>query len=220
MASQRAVPRSRKEQQPKSERTKSAILRHAVHLASTEGLEGLTIGRLAELLKMSKSGLFAHFGSKLDLQLETIDAARSIFIDEVVRPALTKPEGMPRLWALCDGWLSLIERKVFEGGCFFTAASFEFDSRKGPVRDRIADIMRQWLVTLSTSVELAQIAGQLDKKIEAEKLAFEMHAIAMGAQWSFQLLDDKSAFRKARIVILQKLQSLATKKCPRLPTLK
>ena len=220
MASQRTTPRTRREQIPKSERTKSAILRHAVHLASTEGLEGLTIGRLAELLNMSKSGLFAHFGSKLDLQLETIDAARSIFIDEVVRPALTKPEGMPRLWALCDGWLSLIERKVFEGGCFFTAASFEFDSRKGPVRDRIAEIMRQWLVTLSTSVELAQIAGQLDKKIDAEKLAFEMHAIAMGAQWSFQLLDDKAAFRKSRMVILQKLQSLATGKCPKLPKLK
>ena len=220
MASQKASPRPRREQPPKSERTKSVILRHAVNLASTEGLEGLTIGRLADLLNMSKSGLFAHFGSKLELQIETVNAARGIFIDEIVRPALAKPEGMPRLWALCDGWLSLIERKVFTGGCFFTAASFEFDSRKGPVRDRIAEIMRQWLVTLTNAVEIAQTAGQLDAKLEADKLAFEMHAMAMGAQWAYQLLDDKKAFHKARIAILQKLKTLATDKCPPLPKVK
>src|SRR4051794_25806312 len=111
-------------QKTKSARTKSVILRHAIDISSVEGLEGLTIGRLAEQLEMSKSGLFAHFGSKQELQLETISAARQIFIDEIIRPAMDKPEGMLRLWALCDGWLSHVERKVFPGGCFFTAASF------------------------------------------------------------------------------------------------
>src|SRR5262249_38739798 len=117
----------------KGARTRDSILRVAVNLASVEGLEGLTIGRLADELKMSKSGLFAHFGSKEDLQLATVEMARRIFVEHVVQPALAEPEGMPRLWALCNGWLSHVENHVFQGGCFFTAASFEFDSRSGPV---------------------------------------------------------------------------------------
>src|SRR5215475_2731198 len=103
----------------KGVRTRESILRVAVDLASVEGLEGLTIGRLADELKMSKSGLFAHFGSKEELQLATIDMARRIFADYVVTPALTQPAGMPRLWALCDNWLAHVEKKIFQGGCFF-----------------------------------------------------------------------------------------------------
>src|SRR5215471_12370135 len=121
---------------PKGERTRESILRAAVDLASVEGLEGLTIGRLADELKMSKSGLFAHFGSKEDLQLATVQMARQIFVEQITRPALSAPKGMPRLWSIIDRWLAYIERGIFKGGCFFTAASFEFDSREGPVRDR------------------------------------------------------------------------------------
>src|SRR5260370_39795071 len=113
MARQQTVPTRR---QPRGERTKSAILRCAVDLASVEGMEGLSIGSLAEKLNMSKSGLFSHFGSKQELQLETIEAARQIFIGEIVRPALANPEGMLQLWALCDGWLSHVERRVCAGG--------------------------------------------------------------------------------------------------------
>src|ERR1043166_6451608 len=101
------------------ERTRRAILETAVHIASAEGLEGLTIGRLADDLSMSKSGLFAHFGSKEDLQLATIEAARQRFVDEVVRPALAAPRGYPRLMAICRGWLDYVQREVFPGGCFF-----------------------------------------------------------------------------------------------------
>src|SRR5262249_34859682 len=128
-------PRATKTLAAKGARTRDSILRVAVNLASVEGLQGLTIGRLAEELKMSKSGLFAHFGSKEELQVATVEMARQIFVEHVIRPALAEPEGMPRLWALCDRWLRHVESRVFAGGCFFTAASFEFDSRSGPVRD-------------------------------------------------------------------------------------
>src|SRR5260370_5923323 len=216
MARQQTVPTRR---QPRGERTKSAILRCAVDLASVEGLEGLSIGRLAEKLKLSKSGLFSHFGSKQELQLETIEAARQIFIEEIVRPALANPEGMLQLWALCDGWLSHVERRVFAGGCFFTAAAFEFDSRKGPIRNRIAEIMKIWIAKLQVAIEVAQKAGQLDSKVDAAQLAFEMNSLAMGAHWANQLLDKKNAFTETRTTILRKLRSLATKKCPPLPKL-
>jgi AcrR family transcriptional regulator len=205
------------QRQARGERTKSAILHCAVDLASLEGLEGLSIGRLAEKLNMSKSGLFAHFGSKQELQLETIEAARQIFIEEIIRPALANPEGMLQLWALCDGWLSHVERRVFAGGCFFTGAAFEFDSRKGPIRSRIAEIMRLWIAKLQSAIEVAQKAGQLDPKVDAGQLALEMNSLAMGAHWAHQLLDDKNAFVKTRVNILRKLRDLATKKCPPLP---
>ena len=203
--------------QPRGERTKSAILRCAVDLASVEGLEGLSIGRLAEKLHMSKSGLFAHFGSKQELQLETIDTAREIFVEEILRPALAQPEGMLRLWALCDGWLSHVERRIFAGGCFFTAAAFEFDSRKGPIRTRIAETMNTWIATLQTAIERAQKTGQLDPRVNAAQLALEMNSLAIGAHWADQLLDKKTALEETRAAILKKLRSLATKKCPPLP---
>src|SRR5579864_5470895 len=139
----------------KGVRTRESILRVAVDLASVEGLEGLTIGRLAEELKMSKSGLFAHFGSREELQLATVEMARQIFVEHVIRPALAVPAGAPRLWAICNAWVRYVEDPVFPGGCFFSAASFEFDSRPGPVRDRIAAVMQQWRTTLARAVEEA-----------------------------------------------------------------
>jgi len=199
---------------PKGERTREIILRVAVNLASAEGLEGVTIGRLADELGMSKSGLFAHFGSKEDLQLATVDAARAIFIEHVVRPALARAEGMPRLWALCDDWLAHIENRVFLGGCFFTAASFEFDSRPGPVRERIVAVMKEWLCTLSRGVDGAKKAGHLKASVDPEEFAFEIYSLAMGAHWAFQLLGDKKALSKVRSTILGRMRALATKKCP------
>jgi AcrR family transcriptional regulator len=118
-------------------RTREAILDRAVDLASTQGLEGLTIGRLATDLEMSKSGLFGHFGSKEELQLATIEAASGRFVTEVIQPTLAEPEGAPRLRALARSYLDYLERGVFAGGCFFAAASIEFDDRPGPVGDRI-----------------------------------------------------------------------------------
>jgi len=198
-------------------RTREAILSWAVDLASADGLEGLTVGSLAEQLKMSKSGLFAHFGSKEELQLATVEKARLIFIEKVTKPAIGARKGMPRLWGLVDHWLALVEKRIFRGGCFFSAASFEFDSRKGVVHDRIAEIMHEWIGVLERAVSEAQKAGHVDPKVDPSRLAFEIHAIALGAHWAFQLLDDRRAYSRARMILLEKLRSIATPASPRLP---
>ena len=192
------------------ERTRHAILETAVHIASAEGLEGLTIGRLASALSMSKSGLFAHFGSKEDLQVATVEAARAIFIREVIKPAFESTQGLLRLWKLCDIWLSYVQSGVFRGGCFFAAAAAEFDSRPGQVRDRIAEIMKEWLSTLRSAIVEAQQAGQLDKEIDATQLAFEFNSFELGANWAFQLYGDMRAFKRAREAIRERLNKYAT----------
>ena len=166
---------------------------------------------------MSKSGLFAHFGSKEELQLATVETARLIFIEEVTKPALAARRGMPRLWRLIDCWLALVEKSVFKGGCFFSAASFEFDSRKGVVRDRIAEIMHEWIAVISRAVYEAQKAGHVDPKVDPTRLAFEIHAVAMGAHWAFQLLEDRQAYPRARTTVLDRLRSVATPQSPRIP---
>lgn len=191
-------------------RTRQAILEAAVDLASVEGLEGLTIGRLAAALSMSKSGLFAHFGSKEELQLATVEAARAVFIREVIRPAFEAARGLPRLWSLCDIWLSYVQGGVFRGGCFFAAASAEFDSRPGPVRDRIAAIMKEWLDMLHRAVVEAQAAGQLDREVAPAQLAFEFNSLEIGANWAFQLQGDRQAFARAREAILERLRRHST----------
>lgn len=195
----------------KGERTRQAILETAVHIASEEGLEGLTIGRLAIELSMSKSGLFAHFGSKEDLQIATVEAARAIFIREVIRPTFDATQGLLRLWTLCEIWLAHIQNGVFRGGCFFAAAAAEFDGRPGPVRDRIAEIMKEWLSTLSAAVVEAQKAGELDKTLDATQLAFEFNSLELGANWAYQLYGDGSAFTRAREAIRERLARYATR---------
>jgi AcrR family transcriptional regulator len=194
----------------KGERTRESILRVAVDLASVEGLEGLTIGRLAQALEMSKSGLFAHFGSKTDLQLATVEMARAMFTEHVVRPALAEPAGLPRLWKLCDLWIGHVTKKLFAGGCFFTAASFEFDSRPGPVRAAIVDAMHRWLDTLTRAIDEAKKAGHIKANVNAAKFAFELYSIAVGSHWAFQLLDQKKAYLNGREIILARLRSVAT----------
>ena len=206
---QRAAAKSRKAQ---GGRTRQAILEVAVDIASAEGLEGLTIGRLATQLSMSKSGLFAHFGSKEDLQLATIEAARSVFIEEVIRPALEAERGIPRLWKLCDTWLSHVQGgKICSGGCFFAAAASEFDSRPGPVRDRIAEIMKEWLGILRRAIVESQEAGQMDEDVDPTQLAFEFNSFELGANWAFQLYGDKQAFARAREAMLERLRRHSTR---------
>jgi AcrR family transcriptional regulator len=205
------MPRARA---PKGARTRESILRVAVNLASVEGLQGLTIGRLAAELGMSKSGLFAHFGSKEELQLATVEMARQIFTEHVIRPALEKPEGMPRLWALCSSWLGHVENRVFAGGCFFTAASFEFDSRPGPVRDAIVAAMKKWLSILSRAADQAKKAGHLKAGVDPERFAFEIYSLALGGHWGSQLFNDSLALDKVRSTIMSRLRAMATPKCP------
>jgi AcrR family transcriptional regulator len=192
----------------KGQRTRASILQHAVDLASVEGLEGLTIGRLAEELQMSKSGLFAHFGSKEDLQLAAIDAAGQRFIDEVVRPILNVERGYPRLVALCHSWLDYVRRRVFPGGCFFAAASFEFDGRPGPVRDAVAKQMDDWFSALERAIRMAKNEGHLAPDVDPAQLAFELNALFFGANFAYNLRHDEQAFNRAETAIEQRLESV------------
>lgn len=190
---------------PRGIRTRRAILRRAVNIASVEGLEGLTIGKLASALQISKSGLFAHFGSKEDLQCAVVEEAREIFVERVVRPAY-RFRGLKRLRALCNNWIAYGEERVFPGGCFFSAASLEFDDRPGRVREQIVGLMKKWLGNLEQAARDAQSAGEITKETDVHQLAFEIQALAMGANWSSRLFRDPSIFRSVRKAILQRIQ--------------
>jgi AcrR family transcriptional regulator len=194
----------------RGDRTRQAILARAVDLASSEGLEGLTIGRLATMLGVSKSGLFAHFGSKLELQLETVDAASVIFEERVWRPIADREPGIIRLAALMDSWLAYMQEDVFTGGCFFSNAHHEFDSRPGPVRDRIASQKQRWMDALVAHARSAQKRGQLRDDTEPEQLAFELDAAGVLANSLWQLNHDERAFDRASTAIRTRLEAAAT----------
>src|SRR5215216_694189 len=152
----------------RGDRTRRAILTTAVNVASVEGLEGLTIGRLAAELEMSKSGLFAHFGSKEELQISTVRAAAAIFVHRVVRGAEEQFEpGIARLKAMLDSWLDYMERGTFAGGCFFAAATVEMDGRPGPVRDAVAAQMNSWAELLA---DYARVAFERGRRAIAHRL--------------------------------------------------
>lgn len=189
-------------------KTRSAILEHAADLASVEGLEGLTIGRLADELKMSKSGLFAHFGSKEELQLATIEMARERFMSEVFKPALEAERGYPRLVAICRSWLDYIQRNVFSGGCFFAAASFEFDGRNGTVRDAIKKSMDEWIGAIEKAVRIAVDEGHFAADVEPAQIAFEINALFFGANYAYNMRHDKRATARAWNAIETRLSSL------------
>jgi AcrR family transcriptional regulator len=191
-------------------KTREEILQAAVHIASEEGLEGLTIGRLADELHMSKSGLFAHFGSKEELQLAVVSKARDIFVREVVEPAYKRDRGLARLLAMIDEWLAYVGRNVFRGGCFFMSSAIEFDSRPGQVRDLIAELSRSWLDAIEQEARFAQALGQLDARVDAAQLAFELHALGHEANWCYNLFQDKRVFERARTGVLDRLRQGAT----------
>jgi AcrR family transcriptional regulator len=192
----------------KGQRTRNSILEAAAALATEEGLEPLSIGRLAEATSMSKSGLFAHFGSKEELQLATVDYAAMLFVAEVIDPARSAPKGLARIWALCDHMIGYSERQVFPGGCFFAATSFEFNNRPGPVRDRIEEMIRSWLSYLEHAVEQAQEAGELDPNASAREVAFQLDAFAQASNAQYQLFRDPQVFDDARRAIQERLESL------------
>jgi AcrR family transcriptional regulator len=192
----------------KGQRTRNSILEVAAALATEEGLEPLSIGRLAEATAMSKSGLFAHFGSKEELQLATVDHAAKLFVGEVIDPARGAPKGLARIWALCDHMIGYSERQVFPGGCFFAATSFEFNNRPGPVRDRIEEMIRSWLSYLEHAVEQAQEAGELDPNASAREVAFQLDAFAQASNAQYQLFRDPQVFDDARRAIQERLESL------------
>jgi AcrR family transcriptional regulator len=191
--------------QPKGRRTRTAILAEAARLATVDGLDGLTIGGLATAIGMSKSGLYAHFGSKEDLQLATVASARETFTAEVFVPALEVPQGIRRLHAVCDGFLSHIERRVFPGGCFFAVAAADVGTRPGPVRDAIAVQQRDWLELLERLARKAMAIGELDPRDDPAQLAFELNAILTATSTSFVLLGNSAVFERARAAIRRRV---------------
>lgn len=176
----------------KGARTRAAILDRAVDLASVEGLEGLSIGRLASELRMSKSGLFAHFGSKQELQLATVAAAAERFRIAVLEPAASAPDGAPRLRAMGEAYLDHLD--LYTGGCFWAATSAEYDDRPGPVRDAVAGALDAWLGELERQ---AGIAGVDDPA----RFAFELYAVIMGANARYRLSGDAKVFEHARAAL-------------------
>ncbi|HJW08228.1 MAG TPA: TetR/AcrR family transcriptional regulator, partial [Holophagaceae bacterium] len=182
----------------KGEQTREAVLQEAMQLASVQGLEGLSIGQLAEATGLSKAGLFAHFGSKEELQLATAQRARDLFREQVFAPALKAPRGLPRLCAVLAAWLDYAEREFFRGGCFFAQVSTEFDSRPGPVKALVAGIMKDWQGSLERLISAAKEEGHLSKGADPAQLAFEFLALAMGANNAFQLHGEERAFAMAR----------------------
>ena len=197
-------------QTPRGHATKQGILEVATAIASVEGLEGLTLGRLATDLSMSKSGLFAHFGSKEELQLATIEHARQIYVDQVILPGLAHSPGIATLHGLCDSYVALMERRVFPGGCFFAAAMAEFDARPGVVRDTIAALQRQWLDMLEGAARDAIGAGELDGTVDPIQLAFELEAAMLSANWYFHLYNDARFFELSRSAVQRTISAAAS----------
>jgi AcrR family transcriptional regulator len=180
-ATHEELPRRRSD----GEATHAAILDTAMRLASIEGLGSLTIGRLARELGISKSGVFAHFRSKDRLQAETVQAASDVFQREVLRPGLAAPEGLARAQALCEAYLSYIERGVFPGGCFFAQLLAEYDAQTGPVHDQVAEGQRGWLGLLEGRIRSAQQQEELDPAADSAQLAFELSAaVELANYWS------------------------------------
>lgn len=185
------------------ERSRRLILGQAARLATVEGLEGLSIGRLAEATGMPKSSVYVLFGSKEELQLATIDAARSSFLEEVVTPALRAvPPGRERLEMLCEGFLGYVQRRVFPGGCFFVATAAELGARRGRVHDRVAAYQREWRDLLE---QTAREAGELADGADPAQLAFELSALLAGANIVAVLHDDDSAIDRARRAVTARL---------------
>ncbi len=196
------------DERTKGERTRAVILDRAAGLATEVGLEGLSIGQLADATGMSKSGLYAHFGSKRDLQLETIEAARRTFVEEVMRPALRSPRGIERLLAMCSRYLSHVERRVFPGGCFFSAAAVDVGTRPGPVHDAIVAQQLDWLALLERLTREAMQSGDLDPGTDPAQLAFELQALLVAANTAFILRGDTGAFARSLEAIRARLRVL------------
>jgi AcrR family transcriptional regulator len=177
--------------------TRTAVLDAAVRRASVEGLEGLTIGRLADELSMSKSGLFGLFGSKEELQVATFERAVADFTREVWSPVARREPGLPRLRALLDRWLAYHRRRVLPGGCFVTTATIEFDARPGPLRDAVARTRRRMHAVLEADIRTAVEAGDLPTGTDPADVAFALYAIISAASQAIQL-DEPGASARAR----------------------
>jgi AcrR family transcriptional regulator len=197
-----ATTRTRKRRtRADGEQSYRAIVNTAARLATIQGLEGLSIGRLASEIGMSKSGLYAHFDSKQELQLAAVGAAEDVFGAEVVEPAMAAPEGLQRVRLLCERYLSYVGRDVFPGGCFFASTAAEWDSRPGPVRDRVREVLVGWSDLLQANLREARRAGDLRRDADVDQLTFELNALLHEANGHYLLFRDTSVLDRARAAI-------------------
>jgi AcrR family transcriptional regulator len=202
----------------RGERTRQSILSHASRLASAEGLEAVSLQRLASDLGISKSGLFAHFGSKEELQLATVEEAGRVFTDEVLKPGLNTPSGLGRVWAMCNSFLSYLSRGVFPGGCFFEATLAEFDSKPGRVRNLVVEKRSYWVASLARAIRDAKAAGDIEPDADAEQVAWELSCLLVGANGSFVQDGGTVGIERARRAIRDRLERIAMPSATRLPT--
>ena len=191
----------------KGERTRAAILDAALRIVSKAGLDGLTIGTLADATGMSKSGLFAHFGSREELLLAVLAHGQAEFTEVVFQPAMAKPRGLPRLKAMFTNWLDWTESADLPGGCPMIGGATEFDDKPGPVRDMLAGGQRTWIETLKRTVRQAVEEGQLPAGTDPEQIAFEMFGIALVVHHHRRLL----GYPKARARALAALDKLLSR---------
>ncbi|MET8690907.1 TetR/AcrR family transcriptional regulator [Streptomyces sp. NPDC004732] len=191
-------------------RTRRLVLRWTVDIASVEGLEALSVGRLATELGLSKSGVFALFGSKEELQLATVRAAERIFADEVLEPLDGIPAGVARLAGLCGSWLGYSQRRVFPGGCFFFAAMAEFDARQGPVHDALVQSLATWMACVEGCAVDARAGGELRGDTDTAQLAFELVALMETANAHSLLTAETLPYDRARTGITARLRATAT----------
>jgi AcrR family transcriptional regulator len=192
------LARRQRKQRSDGERSRKAILREAGQLATVEGISGLSISRLAGAVGMSKSGLFAHFGSKEELQVATIEAARAVFTEQVVEPALTAPTGLERLRQLGENFLRYVEGGLYPGGCFFASVAAEMAMRPGPVRDGAVQVLDEFSRHVETAVRDAQTEGAIDASEDAEQLAFDLNAYLSLANAQFALSQRSAPIDRAR----------------------
>jgi AcrR family transcriptional regulator len=191
-------------QQARGIRSRAAILQAAARLATLRGLEGLSLGDLAAHLGISKSGLYAHFRSKEEMELAIVQTAVAIFEREVLAPAAKAaaeadaPSGIARLRALTDAFLSYVQRRVFPGGCFFAAVAAELETRPGPARDLVTQTRRRWLAALTECLGDAQSRSQLDRAADIAQLVFEVQAMLLAGNFQFILSGDRSSLKRAR----------------------
>jgi AcrR family transcriptional regulator len=191
------------------ERSRAAILREAAQLSTTEGITGLSIGRLAEAVGMSKSGLFAHFGSKEELQLATIETANELFDELVVEPSAGAADGLERMRLLIENFLRHVEGGVYRGGCFFASLAAEVDTRPGPVRDRAIELTDGWLERLEAAARDAQAAGLLDASEDPGQLAFELNGYLLQANAQFVVRQEPEPIERARRAVERRLAAAA-----------
>ena len=183
------------------ERTRALILETAARLATVDGLEGLSIGRLATELEMSKSGVYAHFRSKEQLQLATIDDALETFGREVTSPAMAAESAIDQLAEICELFLSYLERRVFPGGCFFVTVAAEFDARTGPVRERVIETQEGWMAFLVQLAQAARDEGTLADDVDPAQLAFELNAFLEAADLLYMMLDEPEIMERTRTAV-------------------